>query len=158
MKLRDLLNKWDFKGLKVKTPFLDAEITFDDADRNAAWDLYVELLTRITTQRLDNNHGDEATALSSIFSIFKYTRNTLQKYGPRCVNFTKVAIIILNQVIRPFTAKWHKLSLEGAFEQPEQQAAFRAELATLQEQLRHYTGLLSAIAGVEDLTDMQEAE
>ena len=29
-------------------------------------------------------------------------------------------IIILNQKIRPFTAKWHKKSLNGAFENPKE--------------------------------------
>lgn len=30
-----------------------------EVDKNAAWDLYVELLTRITTQPLLKEHGDE---------------------------------------------------------------------------------------------------
>ena len=30
--------------------------------------------------------------------------------------FAKLTIPVLNQIIRPFTAKWHRLSLAGAFE------------------------------------------
>jgi len=32
-----------------------------------------------------------------------------------CIQFRKIAIVVLNQVIRPFTVKWHRLSLAGAF-------------------------------------------
>jgi hypothetical protein len=41
-----------------------------DKDKNAAWELYIELLTRITTQPLAQTHGDEEMALKSIHTIF----------------------------------------------------------------------------------------
>ena len=36
-----------------------------DEDKTAAWEMYVELLTRTSTQRLDEAHGDEKTAFYS---------------------------------------------------------------------------------------------
>ena len=117
--------------------------------------MYVELLTRVTTQRLDDNTGDEQTALSSIHSLFQTTREILKSNGSSCVQFTKIAIIILNQVIRPFTAKWHSKSLKGAFNDENECAAFRRELSELQGQLNNYTGMLSEIAGVENLTNLE---
>ncbi len=141
-------------SIKLQIPFLEAEFAFQEADKHAAWELYVELLTRVTTQQLPVEHGDESSALSSIYSIFGLTRDILKKYGVNCVNFTKVSIIVLNQIIRPFTAKWHKLSLKNAFEDPEQCSLFRHELAEMRLKLQSYARALSEIAGVEDLTEI----
>lgn len=52
MKIKDLFEKWNLTGLKIKTPILDLDWKPSDTDKDAAWDLYVELLTRITTQPL----------------------------------------------------------------------------------------------------------
>ena len=69
MRLKDLFEKWGLEKLKVKTPILDLEWAPDEPDKNAAWELYVELLTRITTQRLPEEHGDEKTALASTTTL-----------------------------------------------------------------------------------------
>ena len=50
MKLSNLLEKWGMKSLKITPPFLQMEWTPKAADKDAAWALYIELLTRITTQ------------------------------------------------------------------------------------------------------------
>lgn len=156
MKFIDWLKKWNFEGLSVNAYFLEVEMSFTDADKEAAWEMYVELLTRITTQQLLGDEGDEQTALSSIYSIFPTTRGILKKKGRNAIQFTKIAIIILNQVIRPFTAKWHAISLKDGFAKAENQKVFRQELSLLQVALNNYTGMLSDIAGVENLTKLQE--
>lgn len=145
-------------SLKITPPFLQMEWTPKAADKNAAWALYVELLTRITTQPLPIQHGDEKTALDSVYSLFATTREVIREYGPECINFTKIAIVVLNQVIRPFTAKWHRKSLAGDFENDTERAVFRNELAALQEELRKYSQMLADIADVEDLTDLEGTE
>jgi hypothetical protein len=75
-------------------------------------------------------------------------------------NFKKITkLVVLNQIIRPFTAKWHRLSLEGAFKDPIQCAEFRGELAALQADLRRYTGMMGEMAGVEeDLVLLEQLE
>lgn len=156
MKLKSWLSKWNLESIKINAEFLELELNFTDTDKKAAWEMYVELLTRVTTQHLMPEEGDEKTALESIHSLFNTTREILKKYGSSCVEFTKISIIILNQVIRPFASKWHKKSLEGAFEKMEECLEFRAELKALQEKIRNYTKMLSDIAGVEDLTEMEE--
>ena len=75
--------------------------------------------------------------------------------GWRCMEFTKIAVVVLNQVIRPFTARWHQRALSGAFDDPEQCAEFRSELEALQASLRVYTQMLADMAGVEDLTKLE---
>ncbi len=156
--LKDWLKKWQLDNLSIEAGFLSAEIKFNNADKNAAWELYVELLTRVSTQYLDPEHGDEDTALASIHSLFPTTREILKKHGTGAIEFAKIAIVVLNQVVRPFTAKWHKKKLAGALNETAEQQVFRKELDELQEQLRNYTKLLSDIAGVEDLTQLEKQD
>ena len=155
MKVDNWLKKWNLTSLKINAKFLELELNFSDTDKKAAWEMYVELLTRITTQKLKIEEGDEQTALDSIHSIFGTTREILKRYGSSCIEFTKISVVILNQIIRPFTAKWHKKSIEKAFENSDECLEFRKELETLQEQIRNYTRLLSDIAEVEDLTELE---
>ena len=156
MKWRKWLENWDMIKLNIKTPFLDMEWAPQEKDKDAAWDMYIELLTRITTQRLAPDHGDEKTALESVYSLFGITRQVIRAHGRDCINFTKIAIVILNQIIRPFTAKWHRLSLEGAFDDKEKCQTFRIELIELQNDLLNYTKMLADMADVEDLTELEE--
>lgn len=156
MKFSNWLEKWGMEALKITPPFPQMEWTLKDADKSAAWALYIELLTRITTQPLPIEHGDEKAALDSVYSLFATTREVIREYGPECINFTKIAIVVLNQVIRPFTAKWHRKSLAGDLENETERNVFRDELAALQEELRKYSRMLADIADVEDLTDLED--
>ncbi len=158
MNFSNLLEKWGMTSLKITPPFPQMEWTPKPADKNAAWALYIELLTRITTQPLPIEHGDEKTALNSVYSLFETTREVIREHGPECINFTKIAIVVLNQVIRPFTAKWHRKSLTGDFEDETERTVFRDELAALQQELRKYSQMLADIADVEDLTDLEDTE
>jgi len=153
-KNRELLERWKFSGLKVNLGFLSVDFEPSDKDKDTAWALYIELETRITTQILDDNAGDEETALTSVYNVFTRTRELLIKQGREAKFCTPVALAMLNCVIRPFTAKWHKLSLNGAFNRddkglsktPEDCLQFRQELKTLQESLIKFSALFSAIA------------
>ncbi|MDE0426114.1 MAG: hypothetical protein OXN25_14750 [Candidatus Poribacteria bacterium] len=158
MKFSNWLEKWGMSSLKITPPFLQMEWTPKAADKNAAWALYIELLTRITAQLLPIEYGDEKTALDSVYSLFATTRKVIREHGPECINFTKIAIVVLNQVVRPFTAKWHRKSLAGDFEDETERAVFRQELNALQAELRKYSQMLADIAGVEDLTDLEETK
>lgn len=155
MKWRKWLENWDMTSLKIKAPFLEMEWNPSEPDKTAAWDLYIELLTRITTQNLAASDGDEQTALNSIYSLFPTTRGIIKENGRECIEFTKLAVVVLNQKVRPFTAKWHRLSIEQGFSDPDQCARFREELKELQEVLRIYTKMLADMAGVEDLTELE---
>jgi hypothetical protein len=158
VKRRDFLEKWGLTGLKVKLWFLEGEFAPRDPDRAAAWDLYVELLTRATTQYLPPEHGDEKSALDSVYVVFPLTREILRRHGSGSGEFAKLALPVLNQVIRPFTAKWHRLAVAGAFTTPVRCDEFRTELAALQPRLRNYTRALADMAGVEDLTSLEERD
>jgi hypothetical protein len=163
MRLGEWLDQWSLKGLKINVGFLNAEFSPNDQDADAAWELYVELLTRITTQALPEDDGDEAAALASVHKLFEITRSILRAPGRRHASaFAKLAIVVLNQKIRPFTARWHKKVEAGeltkdASDRATTAAAFRRELANLQIDLRNYAGMLSQVARVEDLTSLEDA-
>lgn len=90
--------------------------------------------------------------------MFGLTRETLRRQGRHCEEFAKIAIVVLNQVVRPFTAKWHKESLAGAFDDAARCQEFRNELSALQKQLRSYTKMLADMANVEDLTELEATD
>lgn len=87
----------------------------NDAERRAAWELYVELVTRISVVPLREDDGLLREALSSLYSLFTTTREVLRKYGPEVAepkkngqyNFGYVAVAMLNYSIRPLLASWH---------------------------------------------------
>jgi hypothetical protein len=156
MKLRELLDKWSLTKLKINAGFLDAEFQANDQEKDAAWAMYVELLTRITTQALPAGQDDEAAALESVHKLFAITREIMRAPGARHADkFAKIAIVVLNQKVRPFTAYWHKASQAGAFSNTAKCQQFRTELAELQAVLTSYAGVLSELAGVEDLTRLE---
>ncbi len=49
MKLGTLFNKFHLEKIQLNLKLVDAEISFKPADQDAAWELYIEMLTRIVT-------------------------------------------------------------------------------------------------------------
>lgn len=158
MNLSTLFRKFHLDKIRLGPRWASLEMNFSEDDKNAAWELYVEMLTRIVTQPLPSENGDERTALDSVYSLFPTTREILHRHGRSAIQFSKVAIPVLNQVVRPFTAKWHREYLSGAFDDQGKRNDFRRELDVLQGDLRNYNRALAEIAGVEDLTDLEPTE
>ncbi len=79
MHLQDLFEKWNLTGLQVKPPVMGMEFDLSVTDKDAAWDLYIELLTRITTQQLPNKDGIEKTALDSVYTLFALKGSHVRK-------------------------------------------------------------------------------
>ena len=155
MQLGSLLSNFQLEKVRLGPAWANVEISFDQSDQDAAWELYVEMLLRVVTQPLPSEGGDESTALDSIYALFPVTREILRRRGRSAISFSKVAIPVMNQVVRPFTTKWHPQSLAGALGHAEKRAEFRQDLEALQGDLRNYNRLLAQIAGVEDLTDLE---
>ena len=155
MKLSRWLENWGMTSLKINARFLEMEFKPSEPDREAAWDLYVEMLTRIVTQPLAMNEGDEQTALDSVYSLFPTTRAIAKEHGRGAIEFTKIAVVVLNQVVRPFTSTWHRRSLAADFETEHGRREFREELLDLQQVLVTYSAMLADMAGVEDLTALE---
>ncbi|NRR33863.1 patatin-like phospholipase family protein [Oxalobacteraceae bacterium] len=123
-------------------------------DRLAAWSLYTEMRTRITSQPLEFRSGDESSALSSVYSLFEISRNLINAH-PQCTHFAALTVHVLNVKVRPFTAYWHKLSLSGALSAADVRFQFRHQLRELQRVLRVFSVLLGLLA--EDLPALADA-
>jgi hypothetical protein len=144
---------------KINLPFGLGDVTFkpNDIEKKAAWELYVELVTRIATQEIAANEALDREALNSLYSLFTSTRQVLRAAGPSAglVQGTVggVAVDVLNKGLRPFLTKWHP-SLKsweavGKLDDnwPERQQ-FRSELAAVGRNLSRYAEALAIIAGV----------
>jgi hypothetical protein len=156
----------NLKSVSVSLPFGLGSATWeaDDTERNAAWELYVELVTRIAVQTLEHDQGTLREALSSLYSIFGSTREILRKYGPRVgaarESVGGIAIRVLNEGLRPFMSKWHPLlqtweaQKESGLSPQEHEKAWeyeplvRQELAQLRQELDTYAQALAAISNV----------
>jgi hypothetical protein len=152
MKLKDLFKKVGLTNLKVNLQFIEAEFNLtNSADQDAAWEMYVELITRVATQ--DLHHGDPKTALESLSKLFPITRDILKNKGRNAINFAKIAVVILNQVVRPFTSKWHPRIAE--LEDEKNILLFKAELQEVQKEVKKYASLLASMLEIEDITEIE---
>jgi len=81
----------------------------DRDQQRAAWEMYVELITRISIQPFPPNEGLLWEALTSLYNLFGETRRILKTYGPGVarpmdggsVSFGQLAVNVLNVVLRP---------------------------------------------------------
>lgn len=152
MKWRDLFADWGLNKLQLKAGFLTAEFSPQDADRNAAWELYVELATRISTQPLPGDQGVDKQAFASLYSLFQTTRDIMKRHGPAAKNFTRIGIAVLNRVLRPFLTRWHGIIDTEPPPSADTSRDFRRQLEELRVDMLGYASVLARIADVEDLT------
>ena len=87
----------------------------DESEVSAAWELYVEMVTRTPLGGFSSQEGSLREALNSIYSLFDTTRGILRKYGPAVaraksgheLSFGYLAVSMLNLVLRPLLTEWH---------------------------------------------------
>jgi hypothetical protein len=98
----------------------------DENEQSAAWELYVELITRISVAELKSDEGLLREALSSMHSIFAIARDILKKHGASIarpkgdsyISFGYLAVAVLNTVLRPVVSKWHPILLDYEHKKP----------------------------------------
>ena len=170
----------DLKSVKVTAslPFLGIEGTWepDDAERNAAWEIYVELVTRVSIESPDQDEGLLREALSSLYSVFGSTRSILRAYGPSVaqpkgggnLSLGRLSIKLLNNGLRPVLAKWHPLLLHHEASRgtnvsaPDHERTWdkhdelRGVLNDLRGEMGAYADLLAQVAGVPPLSEAVE--
>jgi hypothetical protein len=121
----------------VKLPGIEGEWVADRAQQTAAWEMYVELVTRIAVQPLGEHDGLLREALSSLYALFGETRRILRAYGPgvatperkKYISFGAIAVDVLNVWLRPFLAKWHPLLQDHESHKPAALSAYKHEQA-----------------------------
>jgi hypothetical protein len=155
----------------VKLPWVEGKWVVDDAQRSAAWEIYVELVTRVSVEPLGKDDGLLREALTSLYSLFGETRRILRVYGPgvaipmkrKLLSLGQIAVDVLNVMLRPFLSKWHPLLRKHEdHHHPdvsdveherrwEQAAELRKELEALRVNLVHYADILAAACEVPSL-------
>jgi hypothetical protein len=147
--------------VRVTVPQL-SELTFvvNNEAKQVAWRLFVETVTRVSTQPLDDGEGLLREALTSLYGLFgtarealKSARPSVQVTGEQTVEY--LAITMLNRELRPFLSTWHprlKAFEEDNPSRPESEwsegADCRAELRVVQANLRGYALGFARLAGV----------
>lgn len=156
------------KKVSVGLPFGmgQAEWEADDTQMRAAWNLYVELVTRVAVEALDEENGLLREGLNSLYQLFPQTREILRTAGPsigaKMPSVGGLAIAVLNKGLRPFMTKWHPelqhweaqravtTSQRDHERDFPQAAALREDLRVLQIELRHYADALGRISGANE--------
>ncbi|MCC5581864.1 hypothetical protein IMZ11_40310 [Microtetraspora sp. AC03309] len=149
--------------VKITVPQI-SELTFvvNNESRTVAWKLFVETVTRISIQPLDEEEGLLREALSSLYGLFATTREILKTTRPstpvpggQTVEY--LAITMLNLELRPFLSKWHPRLQEfekGHPNLPEsawgENTSCRRELQAIQGNIHRYAMGFAALAGVRE--------
>jgi hypothetical protein len=157
------------RSVEVSLPFVKGTWEADRDQQRAAWELYVELVTRISVEPMDNV-GLLREAMNSLQSLFSETRRVLKHYGSSVavpaakgsLSLGSIAIQILNGVLRPFLSKWHpELQAHEALRSPgaspgeherrwERRNEVLREFEQQREILSAYADLLAQAAGISD--------
>src|ERR1700722_1534352 len=136
------------------------------SNEGVAWRLFVESVTRISTQPLDQGSGVIREALNSLYVLFQSVRSILLEVRPTAhVGSTPavelLAIGMLNVQMRPFMAKWHARLAERGQKHPgspqsewPENAQCRAEMETMRQGLLEYVRGLGQLAGVRNVEVM----
>jgi hypothetical protein len=143
----------------------------DKLEEQAAWELYIELITRTSIIELQYETGLLRESLSSLHSLFPTTRDILRRYGPAIarpkgksvMSLGYISVTILNLVLRPFLSKWHPLLLDHEITKPtgispieyernwKHYNEFRKTLRELQTTLLQYADVLAEVANIPSL-------
>jgi hypothetical protein len=151
------LDDWRLEEVEIQ----GFKFTSAGAQRRVAWKLFVEMATRISTQPMQEQDGDDAAALKSLHDLFQLTRNAISEMEPTpgaAGNTVETyALEMLNADLRPFLAKWHPL-LDDFHHQPiatreprPLHGAFRVELKVLQSRIKERARGLGSLAGVSNV-------
>jgi hypothetical protein len=162
--LQEVNVSWPLLGISSKW-------VADRAQQTAAWEMYTELVTRVTLQPLAEDQGSLREALTSVHSLFGETRRILKQYGPRvahklqddAITFAHLAVAVLNVELRPFLTTWHPALQEyeskrgdgvSAYEHEQRwdrKKELRKDLAEVRDVLRIYADHLARAAGIDPL-------
>lgn len=155
------MNGWQISEAEIATPGAKVKVTSTGSQRRAAWVLCVDLATRIVTQDMADENGDDGVALDSLYKFFQLARKTLSETQPRPAadgyTVESYVILVLNRDLRPFLSRWHplwdtwhKANPEKLSKEWECHAAFRADLRGLQKKARQVAAGLAEIAGFQN--------
>jgi hypothetical protein len=115
---------------------------------------WIELATRVTTQPLHYRSGEEEGAAKSVHELFLKVRELMENY-PEADEFCEIGLTLLNDTLRPYTARWHGWLTESRednvgptlrFRNERVRRMFRTELLELQPRLLDYQAAFKALS------------
>lgn len=136
--------------------------------QQVAWKLFVESVTRISTQPLDERSGLLREAMTSLYGLFNIVREVLKQSSPSVKTgggptVEHLAIAMLNNELRPFLSRWHPALLQWEKAHPDhtdsewpQELECRTELASVQRHLKEYAlgfGRLAGLPNAQEVID-----
>ncbi|GAA2651395.1 hypothetical protein GCM10010400_03450 [Streptomyces aculeolatus] len=136
-------------------------------ERAAAFDLQVELVTRVGVQPLPEDHGSLREALTSLHSVFATTRDLLHRVATETATplaLPAIAARLINTHLRPFLTTWHPALQEHETNRPptvspveherrwKHAPDMRADLTELRKPLTSIAEELADLCGVDLLT------
>ena len=141
-----------WKDFKPKTAILEMPLSPSEADNDAMWELYSELLIFIT-QTQDENMGisDVKDLIDRTNILCVKTGKILRKHGRSCLHFSRIAGIFLNYIIRPFLGAYNATGesdslFDSIFE----------DFYEMYEKLVKYEKLLADVLEVEDIIEIEK--
>lgn len=166
---RALRPKAHLSEIKIVVPQF-SELTFivDDQARIVAWQLLIEITTRVSVQPLAPQEGLARDVLNSLYGVVATTREALKRHRPslrpssgRTVE--SLAIMMINHELRPFLTKWHTRLQQYETNQAKtfgeawpDDGDFRAELGSVQANMITYIRGFGELAGIERLETLMQ--
>ncbi|MCL8209435.1 MAG: hypothetical protein K6V97_15405 [Actinomycetia bacterium] len=169
----------DTLRVEIRLPFGQGQIggrwTPDAREREAAWDMYVELVTGTSLAEL-RPESSLRDAVASLSGLAVTIRRMLRRHGPAIarpkndeLTFAWVAVAMLNRVLRPFLTRWQPLLADWERRRPEGVSALEHErrwdrheelrqgINAVREVLVAFADMLADAAGVVHLpTDRED--
>jgi hypothetical protein len=137
-----------------------SQMTFmvNNTSRQAAWEIFIEVATRVSTQPLGRDDGFLREALNSLYQLFGQTRSLLKSTQPGKFSHENtveyLALTMLNRELRPFLSKWHprlsRFEQDGSGDESEwvDGVEFREELENVRRRLLEFAFAFARLAGV----------
>lgn len=148
--------------LTVGLPFNlgSLEVESNPDSEKIAWELYIEIITRLPPKGVPLNPSEDLTFL---FDIINVTRQILRQSGPSISRWPNplgtIAIDVINKGIRPFLGKWHPIlnglhhdivkNSKKEVQQDKILLEFNQDFDKLQSELIIYIEALAKLAGVD---------
>jgi hypothetical protein len=152
--LRKILQNIRPKECEINIPGfkLSGNLSYKTTDQEVAWRIYIEMVTRVALNTLEEGAGILREAMDSLHNAFGALRETLKNAGAEIakspkgkdtMTVTALILIIMNLHLRPFLSKWHPLLQEYEKMKPENRSQFEHEkLWDKNEALRRELSLL----------------
>jgi hypothetical protein len=142
-----------------------------ESERSAAWDMYVEIVTRIPVAFVVPGEGSLHVSLASTYKIFGATRDILRKYGPAVarpraegqISFGCLSVKVLDLILRPFLLRWYprlteyestRQATESTYDHERKWDCYQElsqELIQIRDSLLQYASLLAQASEVPSL-------